>query len=95
MGADDDINAAVGQSVFDFPRLFRRHQPGNLLDVDGIALKPFQKRLKVLATQQRRRHHHQHLTAVERGGESGPQRDLGLAEADIAAHQPVHGPLGG
>ncbi len=29
------------------------------------------------------------------GGEGGAQRDLGLAEADIAADQPVHRPAGG
>ena len=35
------------------------------------------------------------LLAVDRRGEGGAQRDLGLAEADVAAHQPVHRPAGG
>ena len=49
----------------------------------------------MLARQQRRRHHDGDLLAVHRGDESGAQRDLGLAEADIAANQPVHRPAGG
>ena len=32
---------------------------------------------------------------AKRGDEGGPQRHLGLAEADVAAHQPVHGLAGG
>ncbi len=31
---------------------------------------------------------------VERGDEGGAERDLGLAEADVAADQPVHRPAG-
>ena len=50
--------------------------------------------LVVLARQQRRRHDDGGLLAVDRGGEGGAQRDLGLAEADVAADQPVHRPAG-
>ncbi len=32
------------------------------------------------------------MLALHRRDESGAQRDLGLAEADVAAHQPVHRP---
>ena len=46
----------------------------------------------MLARQQRRRHDDRGLLAVDRGGEGGAQRDLGLAEADVAADQPVHRP---
>ena len=46
----------------------------------------------MLARQQRRRHHHRHLLAVHRRHEGRAQRHLGLAEADIAADQPVHRP---
>ena len=49
----------------------------------------------MLAREQRRRHDDRHLLAVHRGDESGAQRDLGLAEADVAADQPVHRPAGG
>ena len=48
--------------------------------------------LGVLAREQRRRHDDRGLLAVDRGGEGRAQRDLGLAEADVAADQPVHRP---
>ncbi len=43
---------------------------------------------------QRRRHHDRDLLAVHRGDEGGAQRHFGLAEADVAADQPVHRPAG-
>ena len=46
----------------------------------------------VLLREDRRRHEHQHLLAVDRDGERGAERDLGLAEADVAADEPVHRP---
>ena len=50
--------------------------------------------LGVLARQQRRRHHDGDLLAVHGGDEGGAQRHFGLAEADVAADQPVHRPAG-
>ncbi len=44
----------------------------------------------MLQREDRRRHEHQHLLAVLRRLERRPQRDLGLAVADVAADQPVH-----
>ena len=49
----------------------------------------------MLARQQRRRHHDRDLQAGQRGDEGRAQRHLGLAEADVAAHQPVHRLAGG
>ena len=46
----------------------------------------------MLATKQRGGGDHRDLLAVHGDDEGGAQRNLGLAEADIAAHQPVHGP---
>ena len=46
----------------------------------------------MLPAQQRRRHHHRHLAAVERSGKGGTKGDFGLAETDVTADQPVHGP---
>ena len=46
----------------------------------------------MLAREQRRRHDHRDLTPGQRDGEGGAQRHLRLAEADVAADQPVHGP---
>jgi hypothetical protein len=50
------------------------------------------KGLEMLARQQRRRHHHGHLNPGHGRDEGRAQRHLGLAEADIAADQPVHRP---
>ena len=44
----------------------------------------------MLAGEQGGRRDHRNLLAVHRRDERGAQRDLGLAEADVAAHQPVH-----
>ena len=46
--------------------------------------------LEVLLGEQRRRHQHRDLLAVGERDERRAQRDLGLAEADVAADQPVH-----
>ncbi len=44
----------------------------------------------MLAREQRRRHHHRDLLARHHRDERRAQRHFGLAEADIAADQPVH-----
>ena len=44
----------------------------------------------MLAGQQRRGHHDRDLEAVHGGDEGRAQRHLGLAEADVAAHEAVH-----
>ena len=49
----------------------------------------------MLAREQRGRHHHRHLEAVQAATNAALQRHLGLAEADVAAHQPVHRLAGG
>jgi hypothetical protein len=57
----------------------------------GRPLEALLEQLEVLAGQQRRGHHDRDLLAGHRGQEGRPQRHLGLAEADIAADQRVHG----
>ena len=61
----------------------------------GRPAKRSRKILRVLAREQRRRRDDRGLLAVDRRGEGGAQRHLGLAEADVAADQPVHRPAGG
>ncbi len=48
------------------------------------------KFLKCWRASKRGRHHHGHLFAVHRRDEGGAQRNLGLAETDVAAHQAIH-----
>ena len=50
------------------------------------------KRAAVLLGQNRGRHEHGHLVAGVDRFERGPHRHFGLAEADVAAEQPVHRP---
>ena len=57
---------------------------------DGQALEAIREGLEVLAREQRRRHHDRHLEAAHGGDEGCAQRDLRLAEADVAAHEAVH-----
>ncbi len=58
---------------------------------NGKSLEAFVEGGEVLAGEQRRRHHHGHLKPGAGSDERGAQRDLRLAEAHVAAHQPVHG----
>ena len=58
----------------------------------GRPAKRAAKFFEMLAREQRGRHDDRDLLAVDRGDEGGAQRDFGLAEADIAADEPVHRP---
>ena len=91
MGADDDIDMALGQPLLDLRQFLGRDQAGGLRDVDRETAKAFGKILAVLPREQRGRHHDGDLLAVERDRKRRAQRHLGLAEADVAADQPVHG----
>ena len=46
----------------------------------------------MLLGEDRRRAEHERLSAVERDGEGRSHGDLGLPEADVAAHEPIHRP---
>ncbi len=61
------------------------------LDRHGEARVPLGERLEVLLHEQRRGHEHRDLLAVLDGLERRADRDLRLAVADVAAHEPVHG----
>ena len=90
VGADDDVEAAVGQLLLDRARLLRRDQPRQLGDPHRQPGEALAKAAEVLARQQGRRHDDRDLAAGHRRDKGGAQRHLGLAEADIAADQPVH-----
>ena len=94
MGADDNVDAALGDALLHPRQFLRRNQTRGLRDVDRVALQALGEGLGVLAGEQRGRHHDGDLFAVHGGDEGGAQRHLGLAEADVAADQPVHRPAG-
>ena len=85
---------AVLHAVDHLLGLAGREEPGQHLDPHRVAGEALAERLEVLLGQQRGRHEHGHLLAVLHGLERGPDGDLGLAEADVAAHQAVHRRLG-
>ena len=95
VGADDDIDLALGEAFLGFRQLRGADQARGLRDVDRIAAQPLGKRLHMLAREQGGRHDDGDLLAVHGGDESSAQRHLGLAEADIAANQAIHRASGG
>ena len=90
VGADHDVDLAVGEPLLDLLQVRRRDQPRGLRDLHRQAAEALGEGLEVLARQQRGRHHDRHLLAAHGRDEGGAQRHLGLAEADVAADQPVH-----
>ena len=62
-----------------------------MLDAHGQAAEAFKEGREVLAAQQGCRSDDRGLLAGQGGDEGGAQGDFGLAVADIAAHQAVHG----
>ena len=69
---------------------FARNQPRELRDAQWEPGKTLAEAAVMLPGQQGRRHDHRDLRAGHRGDKGGGQRHLGLADADIAADQPVH-----
>ncbi len=95
VGPDHDVDLARGQALANLGQLLSRHKSGNLLDPERQALEPLAHDLEVLADEQRRRREDRDLLACHRDHEGGAERDLGLAEADVAADQAIHRLAGG
>ena len=90
VGADDDVDAAVGQALDDLAGLLVGLEPAQRLQRHREAAHPLGEGGVVLGDEQRRRHQDGDLLAVLHRLERGPHGDLGLAVADVAADQPVH-----
>ncbi len=90
VGADHDVDPALGKALLDLCQFLGRDQPRSLRDVDGESPETLGEIPGVLARQQRGRNHHRDLLAVQRDRKRRTQRHLGLAESDVAADQPVH-----
>ena len=90
MSAHHDVDRAVGQAGDDLLGLLVGLEAAQSLDRDREAGHPLAEGRQVLGDQERRRHQHRDLLAVLDRLERRPDRDLGLAVADVAAHETVH-----
>ena len=90
MRPDDAVDVARLDTGDDLAGLGWCEEPAQRLDADGVAGEAVGERVAVLARQQRRGDEHGDLLAVLDRLEGSPHRDLGLAEADVAAQQAIH-----
>ena len=92
VGADDHVDGAALDVAHHRLGLLGGEEPGEDLDAHRVAGEALAERLAVLVGEQRGRHEDGDLLAVLHRLEGGPHGDLGLAEADVAADEAVHGP---
>ena len=90
MGADQDVDAALGEALDRLALLGGGAEARDVLERERVVGEPLGERAVVLLGEDRRGHEHQHLLALGGRLEGGAQRDLGLAVADVAADQAVH-----
>ena len=91
MGADEDVDLAGGGLLQDRVLLLRGAEARDHLDVDGEVGEAALEALVVLEGEDGGGREDGDLLAVLHGLEGGAHGDLGLAVADIAAEQAVHG----
>ena len=88
--ADDDVDLAGFELADGLRGLLRAPEAGQFRDLHRPVGEAVAEGLEMLLGEQRGRAEDHHLLAVGDRDERGAQRDLGLAEADVAAHQAVH-----
>ena len=88
--ADDEVDLAARKPFQRDLRLLRRAEARKLRDAHGKVGEAIGERLEVLLGEEGRGHEQSHLLAVREGDERGAQRDLGLAETDVAADESIH-----
>ena len=88
--SDQHVDLALLELLQD-PRLVgARAEARHHLDAHGEVPVALAERVPVLLGEDRRRAEHERLATVQRDGERGADGDLGLAEADVAADEPIH-----
>ena len=92
MRADHDVDVAGRKCCFGFARVLRIHETRELADLQRETAEALAEGLEMLAREKRGRHHDGDLLARHRFDERRAQCDFGLAEADIAADEPIHWP---
>ena len=90
MGADDNVDMAACEAVARLLRFGGRDEARQAADFDRKAFETLDEIGEMLAREQGSRADERDLHPRHRCDESGAQRDLGLAEADVAADEPVH-----
>ena len=90
VGAHDDVDGALGQSLEDLLGLSRSGETAQLRDARREVLHPLPEGLHVLLREQRRWDEDGDLLAGLDGFESGAHRDLRLAVAHITHDDAVH-----
>ena len=88
--ADHDVDATGGKLAQDFALFHRGLETRQRLDAERVVRHAPSEGAFVLFGEDRGRHEHRDLLAELRRLERRADRDLGLAEADVAADQPVH-----
>ncbi len=94
VGADDHVDAPVGQPVDHLLGLAGREEAGQDLDPHRVAGVALGEGAEVLLGEQGGGDEDGGLHPLLDGLERGPDGHLGLAEADVAADQAVHGAVG-
>ena len=89
---DEHVDLAGGEVGEHLLGLRRLAEPRDHLDVEREVAEALAEGVPVLLGEDRRRAEHEHLPVVDGDGERRPDGDLRLAEADVAADEPVHRP---
>ncbi len=88
---DQHVDLAVGELGQHALHVGRPAEARDHLDPDREVAVALPERVPVLLGEHGRRHEHEDLLAGDSDGECRAERDLGLAEADVAADETVHG----
>ena len=94
VGSDDDVDGPVGCGLEDGALLFGRAEAGEEFDAHGVLGHAIAEIVVVLLGEDGGGDEDGDLFSSEHGLEGGADGDLGLAEADVAAEESIHG-LGG
>ena len=91
VGADEYVYLARLKVGEDLPRLFGRARAGEVVHAHGEVVQSLGEGLVVLVGEHSGRHEHRHLLGVAGCLECRSYGHFGLAEAHVAADEPVHG----
>ena len=93
MRPDEDVHLPVLEVREDLLLVGAAPEPRHHVDPHREVAIPLTERVPVLLRENRRRAEDERLSAVQRDTEGGAHGHLGLPEADVAAHEAIHGPI--